>query len=521
MPLNNIATRKEVASPNPQEVWSDGTYVYVADGTDGLRAYSFNGVSFSLLDTILPDGLPFSCQGVWGDGTYIYVSAKTGGLFAFTFDGAVFSQIAKETTYTVTSVYGDGTYVYAAGWNDLVAYTFDGAAFTVKDNTTPLGGGPYKKVFSDGTYVYVGSDNDGLVSYSFDGTFFSRIDSDTTHGSCAGVWYDGTYIYAGNSGLEAFTFDGSSLTSVTYDATISSAEQIFGHNGYLYLAAGGDGLIRVFYDGSSFSVIDTYYDTGPTVTGVHAVGSYVYTTDDTNGLTAWYDATAPSANFSGTPTSGNQILSVTFTDSSAGSPTSWSWDFGDSSSSADQNPTHQYSSPGTYTVSLTSTNATGSDSKTRTDYITVSAVAPVVDFSALPTSGDAPLSVDFTDQSTTLNTSTYLWKFGDGYTSTAQDPTHVYQHTGTYTVSLTVTDSWNSVTTTKNLYINVGAANTLIKTNDEAVDSSIVIASRMFISGDADYNNILKGLRVYLPASTQNPNESGFRRPYGPGLIAD
>ena len=81
--------------------------------------------------------------------------------------------------------------------------------------------------------------------------------------------------------------------------------------------------------------------------------------------------TAPTAAFSGTPTSGQAPTNVQFTDASTGSPTSWSWSFGDGGSATTQNPSHSYAA-GTYTVTLTATNASGSDPETKTNYITVS-----------------------------------------------------------------------------------------------------------------------------------------------------
>jgi PKD repeat protein len=81
---------------------------------------------------------------------------------------------------------------------------------------------------------------------------------------------------------------------------------------------------------------------------------------------------APAADFSGNPTSGAVPLTVYFTDLSTGSPTTWSWSFGDTGTSAAQNPSHQYAGGGTYTVSLTVTNANGSDTETKPDYISVS-----------------------------------------------------------------------------------------------------------------------------------------------------
>jgi PKD repeat protein len=77
------------------------------------------------------------------------------------------------------------------------------------------------------------------------------------------------------------------------------------------------------------------------------------------------------ANFSASPTSDIAPLAVTFTDTSQGSPTSWSWDFGDgdTTNATMQNPVHTYLVPGIYTVSLNATNAYGSDTKTEWNYI--------------------------------------------------------------------------------------------------------------------------------------------------------
>jgi PKD repeat protein len=79
----------------------------------------------------------------------------------------------------------------------------------------------------------------------------------------------------------------------------------------------------------------------------------------------------PVAAFSASPTSGKVPLNVKFTDTSTGSPTKWKWSFGDGTSSTVQNPTHKYSAAGKYTVTLTITNAAGSNTATKSSYITV------------------------------------------------------------------------------------------------------------------------------------------------------
>ena len=79
----------------------------------------------------------------------------------------------------------------------------------------------------------------------------------------------------------------------------------------------------------------------------------------------------PDAHFSASPTSGAAPLTVNFTDQSTGQITSWSWDFGDGSTSTEQNPSHTYTDGGSYTVSLTVTGPGGSDTETKTGFISV------------------------------------------------------------------------------------------------------------------------------------------------------
>ena len=82
---------------------------------------------------------------------------------------------------------------------------------------------------------------------------------------------------------------------------------------------------------------------------------------------------APTANFTASATSGPAPLTVNFSDTSAGSVTGWSWDFGDGATSTLQNPTHVYATVGSYTVTLTASGPAGSDGEVKTGYVTVTA----------------------------------------------------------------------------------------------------------------------------------------------------
>ena len=166
---------------------------------------------------------------------------------------------------------------------------------------------------------------------------------------------------------------------------------------------------------------------------------------------------APTADFTYTTSD----LTASFTDQSSdpdGSIVAWSWNFGDGSTSTAQNPSHTYAAAGTYTVSLTVTDNDGATDATSKN-VTVSSGStnnpPTADF----TFTTADLTANFTDQSTDSDGSIvgWNWDFGDGSSSTAQNPSHTYAAAGTYSVSLTVTDNEGATdATTKDVTVSTG-----------------------------------------------------------------
>jgi PKD repeat protein len=170
---------------------------------------------------------------------------------------------------------------------------------------------------------------------------------------------------------------------------------------------------------------------------------------------------APRADFRADPTSGTAPLTVRFSNASTdadGDAIASSWDFGDGSTSIERSPTHLFTSAGTFTVTLMVTDARGASSTPRRENITVRPGAgegpgipppptggdnaPRADFRADPASGTAPLSVHFTNRSSDLDGDVLesSWDFGDGFTSSDANPTHLYTTAGEFTVTLTVTD---------------------------------------------------------------------------------
>ena len=213
--------------------------------------------------------------------------------------------------------------------------------------------------------------------------------------------------------------------------------------------------------------IDTTFDTKKvaiqSISGVYQEGMPYYarwSPDGSNSNTGKdetpnnKDLKAPVAAFSASPTSGKAPLTISLTDKSTDA-TSWSWDFGDGSTSAEKNPTHIYSAAGNYNVVLTVNNEKGSSSKTQNIIVQSEPIPekifPVANFNANTVSGPAPLSVQFTDIS--QNGNGWNWNFGDGATSAEKNPTHIYSAAGNYNVVLTVNNENGSISKTLNIAV--------------------------------------------------------------------
>ncbi len=192
------------------------------------------------------------------------------------------------------------------------------------------------------------------------------------------------------------------------------------------------------YPSHTYTEVGTY-DVSLTVTT--AVGSAIKTKTGYITITR-----GPSASFAMSSSSGPKPLTIQFTDTSTpgadpGNPAvaiqTRQWNFGDTYTDSRTSPSHTYTEAGAYTVSLTVTSATGSDTESQQ---VVSGVLPTADFTADHFTGSAPLSVQFTDltQKGDDDIATWDWNFGDTQHATTQSPTHTFTVPGTYTVTLTV-----------------------------------------------------------------------------------
>ena len=197
-------------------------------------------------------------------------------------------------------------------------------------------------------------------------------------------------------------------------------------------------------------------------------------------------------------------LDAVFMDASSDA-TSWSWAFGDASTSTDQNPVHTYAADGTYNVCLTTTNSCSSDTSCMNVTVADSSCTPAT---AAFTSAPSGLTVAFTDAST--DPSAWNWDFGDGNTSTAQNPSYTYDSAGTYTVCLIVTNPCSADTSCTNITVTVCATPVASFTSSSSdltvtfADASTNTTSWSWDFGDGNTSNSQNPTYSYSAAGTYN-----------------
>lgn len=479
--LWNYTTGGSVSGFGSPVIGSDGT-IYV--GSSDCKLYALN-VDGSIKWTYTTGG---SVNGlsIGADGT-IYVGSFDGSLYALNQDGTLkWKYKTPGNIFCAPAISTDGTIYFGTCDGNLYALNHDG---TLKWNYTTIGliygldGGP--AIGSDGTiYMICGGDYGTLYAFKPDGTvkWSYRLGDNLESSPLIGA--DGT-IYAGgtNGVFYAFNPDGTLKwnysnggSSYSYDTMIigsaigADGTIYFGcSNGYLY-ALNVDGTLKWNYstggriqgsptigadgtiyfgsnDGKLYALnpdgtLLWSYTTGGAIDGSVAIGANetLYFGSGDNNIYAIAN-TVCRAN----QTAGAAPLTVQFNGSGI-SPVSWYWNFGDGKTSTEQNPVHTYVNAGYYNVTLTVTSSNGQKRTVRfTRYIKVYN-SPVSSFTASTSWGTVPSAVpavynqiQFKDTSANIPTSWY-WDFGDGATSTEQNPTHAYTKTGTYTIKLTVTN---------------------------------------------------------------------------------
>ncbi|MBC2762106.1 MAG: PKD domain-containing protein, partial [ANME-2 cluster archaeon] len=199
----------------------------------------------------------------------------------------------------------------------------------------------------------------------------------------------------------------------------------------------------------------------------YSVNSYPgWYIDDVTVLGDSGESNSPPIANAGGPYSGTEDTAISFDGSGSsdtdGSIVSYNWNFGDTNTGTGVSPKHTYAQNGSYTVTLTVTDNDGA-TDTSTTMATIGDIDPVADFTATPTSGPEPLTVSFSDTSTSYDGITaWEWDFENDTVidDTTPNPSHMYSIDGVYTVTLTVYEAdGDSQTDTKTDFIVVSNLN--------------------------------------------------------------
>jgi len=380
----------------------------------------------------------------------IYGEYYYGNLYKSTDGGYNFTEIAPASDGAWVTPYvldpNNSNTIYA-GYTDLYKSTNAGTNWTNLTNGITSGNQINDIAVSsaDNSYIYFSCGNDFYVSTD-GGSNWNLIHSFPNSITDIAVAYNNPQkVYVSLSGFNDYghvflsTDAGNNWTDITGGLpNVPTNTIVYQENTNDILYVGTDlGVFvkngtedwQLFNNGMPFVVIDELE--------INYATNKIYAATFGRGL--WYSdlysdtSGALNAEFS-FYVSDNCAGEVNFYNNSSGDYTNTNWNFGDGNTSTDQNPVHYYTSAGTYDVTLTITDDNGNTSEV-THQVTITQTQVTANFTATNNVGcSAPLTVTFNN--TSANANIFYWDFGDGSTSTDENPEHTYNQPGIYDVKL-------------------------------------------------------------------------------------
>jgi alpha-tubulin suppressor-like RCC1 family protein len=276
-PFNKVGSVKNVAEI--YTMWQQGGFLFAGTPNDGLQVYSLDGNN---VPTPLTSISPERIVDVRGDGTYIFaMGADTNTVYAYTFNGTSFTLI-NSITLSGNSGYGNRLaagqgYLYVNnGSNGIKALTFDGSGFMlVASYDTP---GESAHIWADNKFIYIseGWGNKGIRIMKFDGLAFTQAAYAPVNAGMS--WGDGKYLYVlDTDAVRAYSFDGTTLINVANFAT-DATRIITGDGTNIYLQSGYyTRILRVIrFDGTNFTSVGEKNIETATVNSLYVDGDNLY-----------------------------------------------------------------------------------------------------------------------------------------------------------------------------------------------------------------------------------------------------
>jgi gliding motility-associated-like protein len=509
------------------------SHTYSVAGTYTVKlVYSNNGCSDSTTHTITVSTLPtvdFSASSTYNCNAPFTVNFTNlaGGAASYSWDfgdGNTSTSANPSHTYTASGSYSVTlTVTNAAGCTATITkpnyiviqpatatITATGAGcvpanvlFTtsITPSVTPVA---YNINYGDGTNANV---NGGWHNYTAAGT------------------YNVTYTYTLSAGCVGTATTTVSLSTPATPGFTSAPDTVCPGNpvSFTNTSTGATSYVWLFGDGGTSTQVNpshVYNDPGTYTVQLVAINGFCA---DTLTMPNLVFVKFPLAEFSAALTNCNNRFSYTFTNNSQGADTD-NWDFGDGTTSNSNATTvsHTYAATGTYTVTLTVTNSATGCMNVKTMVLPV--FVPVDTFNANPTSICKGTPIAFTGSVNNGYYTNYAWDFGDGNTSATNHTntqTHIYNASGTYNVTLTITDTLGCQTVfTRPAYIHIGGpgvgfsaspnhgcAGLLVTFTDDCYPgngNTIVSRNWDFGDGNGNIGNVTNPTHVYSVAGTYN-----------------
>jgi len=460
----------QTGSLNPSHTYANpGSYTATVNVTDANQLTSTSSVVVTVNDVAPTASLSGPSSGTAGTSLSFTASATdvspavqaAGFTYAWNFgDGSTGTGASASHSFAST-----GTYTVAVTAKDEYGKTGTSSETIVVSSSSALtvSAGSNLTTNAGSTVTFAGSVSGGTAPYSYswnfgDGTTstgnsasFVQTDT-TTQGNWTGVYGAAGYNVIGSTSsypsYATVTPSGQALW--TWSSTTSDVRG-------LLIPGSTSRIAACWYSSTSFTIDVNLTDGQVHPVSLYAVDWYsqgfseqIQVLDGSSGAVL---NSQTISNFSGGEyltwnVSGHVQFKVTTLAGANGVVSGLFIGAGSTAGANTLTPSHVYANPGTYIATLTATDSAGHSGSSSTT-VTVNDVAPTVTFTDPPATVGVPVS--FTASATDISPAvqaagfTYAWNFGEGTTGTGASATHTYTSAGTYTVSVTATDMYGTI----------------------------------------------------------------------------